>query len=73
MAGDRTRSLAVAAACAAAISIGVAQAQSRPAPVDDCPFAVRLDTVWRVAYSTGMNGNRLTMFPLGRVEASLGR
>ena len=58
-------------------AIGVADAVTLEAlalvRVDDCPFAVRLDTVRRTGYSTGMNDNRLTMFPLGRVEAALGR
>ncbi len=58
-------------------AIGVADAVTLDAlaliRVDDCPFAVRLDTVRRTGFSTGMNGNRLTMFPLARVEAALGR
>jgi DNA-binding beta-propeller fold protein YncE len=58
-------------------AIGVADAVTLAAlalvRVDDCPFAVRLDTVRRTGFSTGMNGNRLTMFPLERVEAALGR
>lgn len=58
-------------------AVGVADAvTARPLgliSVDECPFAVRLDPVRRMAYSTGMNQNRLTAFSLSRVETALGR
>jgi DNA-binding beta-propeller fold protein YncE len=42
-------------------------------PVDGCPFAVRLDTVRRLGFSTSMSTSRLSIFDLERVEAALRR
>jgi DNA-binding beta-propeller fold protein YncE len=42
-------------------------------PVDACPFAVRVDTVRRLGFSTSMSTSRLSVFDLERVEAALGR
>lgn len=58
-------------------AIGVADAATGTplalVPVDACPFAVRLDTVRRLGFSTAMAENKLTRFDLTKVEAALGR
>jgi DNA-binding beta-propeller fold protein YncE len=58
-------------------AIGVVDAHSlQPLaliPVDACPFAVRVDTVRRLGFSTSMSTSRLSVFDLERVEAALGR
>lgn len=58
-------------------AVGVADARTLEPlaliPVDACPFAVRLDTVRRLGFSTSMSTSRLSVFDLQRVEQALGR
>ncbi len=58
-------------------AVGIADARTlQPlalVPVDTCPFAVRLDTLRRLGFSTSMSKGTLTVFDLNRVVAALGR